>query len=192
MIEWDEASYQRKFGSSWTKLKDVTTGNTGWYRIISADRGVWIYEDPRTLDHKSKKIDRWEPMYEYVSSQFNNTGLLLRKHLKLYTVGIGPNNYNLLVYKPSDSRSEWYPSGDFESTWWRAMNPMYFFGKDGPTKECKQFALEEYGPITKRIFLGRSKVYYLTQLIGYRKGKDITTMNYHLQQEITDALREVL
>lgn len=189
MIEWDEPSYQRKYGLSWTKLRSLTTTLEVWYRVIefALKDGFTIQKLDGSITTMS--LSKVEPIYAYVPSQIIQGLVLQRKHTRSYTVGVGPNNYYLFRYSPT--KEQWLHDNDFMSRHWAVVNPDN--GYLPISKEAKEDALKNYGPISKRLYLGKGSIYYLSQQIGVRTGKDMRLFNKNgIEQEIYDALREVL
>jgi hypothetical protein len=68
---------------------------------------------------------------------------------------------------------------------------------DSPIKlsaDDKKLAIAEWGPITNRLFLTPSEIYYMNSHIGTRKGKEFKLFPkfFAVTQELHDALWEVL
>lgn len=190
MKEWDSGSYQRKFQGSLTIFRNVEKLER--YMQLAVDHIDTLRVQGLELGSQLQKkysLDEWEPIYYYKQAGFvSNHTLLLRKNIKSYQVGIGPSNYYLANAIGGAYRTYQY----FSDLWHPMWLTLDLRDRWLPTKEDKLMALQERGAISKHLYLSPTSIYYHTTEIGSRKGKDFSTANPTIKQEIYDALKEVL
>jgi hypothetical protein len=131
----------------------------------------------------------WEPLYHYIPAGFfNDHNLLIRKMQKQWCVGLSMGNTLMYKYSPDNRRFSALPAPQFIATL-HEYSP--FLSGANKWVYDKEQAINNYGAISRNLYLGISQVYYMHLPIGEREGTTFRLTHQAFRQEIFDALRGV-
>jgi hypothetical protein len=176
-FEYDVEAFNRKWKNTVAKINGVN----GYCYILDGDVGNTVLYAPLedTAVKKASLADM--QYYHFASGWYRSTDKLdkwvciSRLPKKTYKVGISRETHSCAIYTVDKDTIVLHGGiGD----------PFIKINYDSPENERSVV-----GCLTRRIFVGSSKVYYLSTPIGFVSNRKISLVNNFFRQEVGDALR---
>lgn len=168
--EYDVECAQRKWTGTLAKLEDES------YQVIHH-----VNDDFKFLNRNGDEIAR--PTYHLFESGYykykDTWACLIRSNQKTFKVGLSGDVYWCFFLKGDT----WHPLTltklALEQIKWNGPRPT------------PQASLNLFGPLSKKIFVSKSNVFYLTRKIGWRDKNKFVMESSHLIQELRDLTRHL-
>lgn len=187
MIEWDDASYERKFANSFIVLKEKKGVDTacGWCTGISRLKADLAISNTMVKEYSLKQ---YEVHYQYFPAGFVDIStLLMRRVQRQWCTGLAVPTHHMYTWDASKDRWAAVGSSAFTSRCLTLKDALLTY----PNKAWDiKTSIKTYGPISPRFYLGLSTVWYLDTKIGSREGSKITLDYKVFRQELQDLLLE--
>jgi hypothetical protein len=178
VVEADNDSWKRKWESTLAIHADyyphvvyVTTCPSGKTASIVAEKNML----PQTVPPKFYYYRIKSGFYFHLQKWI----LITKKIEKTFTVGLHPNSHMIYQFNP-------------ESDLFTHPNFMSLAGADliNPPRINLEGALNTHGAISPRLFLSKSKIYYLNMPIGIRTGRSLVLASPEYEPEVSQILRD--
>ncbi|MGL4338404.1 MAG: hypothetical protein ACRCST_16085 [Turicibacter sp.] len=174
-IEWDNASYERKYYQTNIFFKVNGIKKQGYVSGINKELSIlreWNQEN-KTYPTQDLQLDYYHYPSAWYYSFRGNPVLIYRRPIRNFKLGVSSTSHYFTTI-----RSEGLVEGNQ-----RDLNLTL------PDKYDINKSIESFGPINSRLALSKDKVFYLAEQIGIRNKLNFVLQTDHFKQEINDALR---
>lgn len=175
MKEWDLDAYQRKYYNTLTVFKRDGELVSGFVKGVSPapvkKNGEYVFA---IYDGNDNSLLSGDPIYYRFEGKLYNSSKgvvgISRKIIKSFKVGLAEETHNILSLERS-----------------HPIHPLYV-NPFTPVKVDVEKALKVGGPISDRLYITKSEVFFVTQEVGLRKGSKFM-VNNSVWQEVKDCLQ---